>query len=246
MWRVITASKNDAFMNMAVDEAICNYVRDGGEPTIRFYMWNPSAVSIGYFQSVMDEVDVEFCNKNGISVVRRRTGGGAVYHDSHGEITYSVIAPQDMFPESILQSYKMICSWIVDGLESIGINSSFKPINDIIINEKKISGSAQTRKEGVLLQHGTVLYSLNLDTMFRCLKVSDEKIRDKMINSARQRVTCVNDYCDIPIQKLHNSLLNSFCYGKEWRFGELTEKELADANFLAKNKYKTHQWNFWR
>lgn len=247
MWRVITVSKNSAYMNMAIDEAVSNAIACGeSPPTMRFYMWSPSAVSIGYFQSLADEVDAEFCRKKNIDIVRRRTGGGAVYHDSQGEITYSVIAPQEMFPKGIIESYKVICGWIVDGMGDLGIHAEFKPINDIVANGKKISGNAQTRRNGILLQHGTILYDVDLDTMFRCLRVSDEKIRDKMIKSVRERVACVKDFCNIPIEKLCNSMLNSFCKGKEWHFGELSEKELSNAKMLANTKYSSDEWNFWR
>lgn len=247
MWRVIRASQNDAFMNMAIDEAICNSVRDGDSPpTIRFYTWRPSAVSIGYFQSLVKEVDVDYCNAHGIHIVRRRTGGGAVYHDSEGELTYSVIAPEHMFPKGIVESYKVICGWIIDGLARIGMHSSFKPINDIVLNGKKISGNAQTRRDGILLQHGTILYGLDLDTMFKCLKVSDEKIRDKLITSARQRVACISDYAQVSMNEVRAALLRGFCDGKNWKYGDLSKREIADATFLSNSKYSAHHWNFWR
>jgi lipoate-protein ligase A len=165
-WRIIDFTENDAFMNMAIDEAVSESVAAGGPPTIRFYGWNPDAVSIGYFQSLEKEVDTARCAAEGVDVVRRRTGGGAVYHDHAGEITYSVIAKETLFPKDILASYRLICGWVMDSLALIGISPEFKPINDIIVNGKKISGNAQTRRNGVLLQHGTILYSLDVDRMF--------------------------------------------------------------------------------
>ncbi|MGB9635383.1 MAG: lipoate--protein ligase family protein [Candidatus Micrarchaeia archaeon] len=247
MWRVVRLSKNNAAMNMAIDEAVSNAVAEGhADPTIRFYMWEPSAVSIGYFQSIIDEVDVEFCKKNRIDYVRRRTGGGAVYHDSSGEITYSVIAPQYMFPSGIIESYKVICGWIINGLREIGINAEFVPINDVVVGGKKISGNAQTRRNGVLLQHGTILYDSDFDTMFRCLRISDEKIRDKMIKNVHERVTNIRSLADVDIKRLYDSLLKGFCDGKEFYFGELSTDEFIDANKLAMTKYCSDDWNFWR
>src|SRR5208282_4253098 len=105
-----------------------------------------SAVSIGTFQSMANEVNVEECNRSNVSYVRRLTGGGAVYHDSNGEITYSVIAPESLFPKNIIESYKVICSWVISGLAILGIKAEFVPINDIVVNGKKISGNAQTRR----------------------------------------------------------------------------------------------------
>ena len=191
-WRVIGFSRNDAYTNMAIDEAVSESVRSGSQPTIRFYGWNPSAISIGYFQGIDREVDIEKCRKLGIDIVRRRTGGGAVYHDTEGEITYSVIAKEETFPKDILASYKEICSWVTKSLSYLDIESEFKPINDIVTNGKKISGNAQTRRQGVLLQHGTILYSVDIEKMFSILKVPDEKIRDKMIATVKDRVTSVS------------------------------------------------------
>ena len=161
-WRVIPLEENTAFKNMALDEAVSNAVASGESlPTIRFYGWGPSAVSIGYFQSLEKEVRLQECEKLGVDIVRRRTGGGAVYHDNQGEITYSVIAPQEYFPQDIIESYHVICGWIIDALNHLELHAEFKPINDIILNGKKVSGNAQTRRNGILLQHGTILYDLD-------------------------------------------------------------------------------------
>ncbi len=243
-WRVIPLEENCAFMNMAIDHAISESVSKGADPTIRFYRWNPSAVSIGYFQSLTDEVDVEECKKIDVDVVRRRTGGGAVYHSNKGEITYSVIGPVDMFPKNIIKSYEEICGWITDSLKSIGIESEFKPINDIVTKGKKISGNAQTRRSGVLLQHGTILYDVDVEEMFSLLKVPDEKIRDKMIKAAKDRVTSVLDFKDIEIEELYQTLLKGFTKRKQYKLSGLTDKELKRAEELVREKYSTKEWNF--
>ena len=113
-WRIIPLSENSAALNMAIDHAIYEAVaQNKSPPTIRFYAWKPSAVSIGTFQSMHDEIDIEKCNAQSVEYVRRRTGGGAVYHDNRGEITYSVIAPESMFPKNIIESYQVICGWVI-------------------------------------------------------------------------------------------------------------------------------------
>ncbi len=244
-WRVIDLSANSAFINMALDEAISNAVKlKQSLPTIRFYKWLPSAVSIGYFQSLKDEVDAELCRKMGVDVVRRRTGGGAVYHDSNGEITYSVIAPEPMFPKGITESYHVICGWIVDALKRVGITAEFKPINDIITSGRKISGNAQTRRNGILLQHGTILYKLDVATMFSLLKVPKEKISDKFIEDIKQRVTSV---CDInpaiSEQQLREALIKGFTASKDFELGTATSREMAEAEKLARERYATDEWN---
>ncbi len=247
-WRFIDVTTNNAPTNMALDEAISDAVKAKKSlPTIRFYKWKPSAVSIGYFQSLADEVDVELCKKLGIDVVRRRTGGGAVYHDSNGEITYSVIAQESMFPKGVTESYHVICGWIVDALGRIGIPAEFKPINDIIAAGKKISGNAQTRRNGILLQHGTVLYKLDVATMFSLLKVPKEKISDKFIEDVKQRVTSVTDINPaISEQQLKEALVTGFTSGKEFEFGTVTAEEKAAAEKLAKERYSSNEWNFMR
>ncbi|MEK6837866.1 MAG: biotin/lipoate A/B protein ligase family protein [Nanoarchaeota archaeon] len=247
-WRLIGLTTNSAAMNMAIDEAISEAVRaKKAVPTIRFYKWQPSAVSIGYFQSLSDEVDVELCKKTGVGFVRRRTGGGAVYHDSNGEITYSVIAPEALFPKGITESYQVICGWIVDALKRIGIAAEFKPINDIITAGKKISGNAQTRRNGILLQHGTILHKLDVAAMFSLLKVPKEKISDKFIEDVKQRVTSVTDINpQISEQQLKDALVAAFSDGKEFEFGTETAEEKAAAERLVKERYASDAWNFLR
>jgi lipoate-protein ligase A len=245
-WRIIDYSENEAAMNMAIDEAVSGSVASGGPPTIRFYGWNPSAVSIGYFQSLADVVDCQRCAEDGIGVVRRRTGGGAVYHDGYGEITYSVIGPESAFPKDIIASYRMICGWVIDSLALLGIPSEFKPINDIITNGKKISGNAQTRRGGVLLQHGTVLYSVDVDRMFSYLRVSDEKIKDKMIAGAKERVTSVIARRNIPREQVYEAMVSGFTRGKDFFMGALGEGELERAISLASTRYSSDAWNAMR
>lgn len=246
-WRIIPLEVHDAYLNMSIDEALLESIRDGNsDPTIRFYRWQPSAVSIGTFQSMEKEVDVERCKELGVDCIRRITGGGAVYHDFLGEITYSILGPLSYFPQGIRESYKFICDWIIVGLKRIGIQSSFIPINDIVVEGKKISGSAQTRKQGILLQHGTVLYSTDVRAMFSVLKVSEEKISDKMIKSAEERVTSVSRYSNISIDELYEALLEGFTEGKDFQFGRLSNAELKRANELSSSIYRTNAWNFSR
>lgn len=247
IWRMIDHTINDAYVNMGIDEAISEDVGAGlSPPTIRFYGWRPSAVSIGYFQGIEQELDLAICAQNGVDVVRRRTGGGAVFHDSDGEITYSVIAREDVFSKDILESYRVICGWIIDSLDLIGITAEFKPINDITVNGKKISGNAQTRRGGVLLQHGTILYSVDIDRMFSLLRVPDEKLKGKMIASARDRVTSVSDESASTKDALYRALVAGFSRGKDIRFDALTDHERSLAEKLAETRYRKKEWNWMR
>jgi len=236
-------------MNMAIDEAILIARSRGMAPnTVRLYAWEPSAVSIGFFQSLDAEVDLEACRIEGVDVVRRSTGGGAVFHDSRGEVTYSLIASEEeeIIPRDLLKSYEVICDGIVKGLEVLGVSASFQPVNDIVVGGRKISGNAQTRKLGVLLQHGTVLVDADLDKMFRLLKVSEAKIRDKMISSAEKRVTTLKK------ELLRKPSLNEAAEALQRGFekslkitltkGELTDEELRLAEDLRSQKYSNAEW----
>jgi len=246
-WRLLPLATYSAAMNMAIDEAICEAIAKGASPpTIRFYRWKPSAVSIGYFQGLEDEIDLEQCKKLGVEYVRRRTGGGAVYHDPEGEITYSVLAPVSLFPKDITQSYRVICSWLVESLRLVGIESAFHPINDIMVGDKKISGNAQTRRGSVLQQHGTLLYAVDVDRMFSLLKVPDEKMKDKLIRSVKKRVTSVSALQSISLKEVHDALVQGFMKEKKYEEKEITPEELSRAKILASEKYRKNSWNFLR
>ena len=246
-WRVIPLHTTNAATAMAIDEAVFELVGAGkSPPTIRFWRWQPSAVSIGYFQSIEDEVNLDACKQFAVDVVRRRTGGGAVYHDYTGEITYSVIGPEEVMGKGIHDTYKLVCGWLIGGLKNLGIEAQFVPINDIVTGGKKISGNAQTRKIGVVLQHGTVLYDLDVTKMFTLLKISQEKISDKMIKAVEERVTRISNFGNFSREEVYNALLQGFVEGKEWDFGELTSEEASLTKELAENKYKTKEWNFLR
>lgn len=246
-WRVVPLHTTNAFTAMGIDEAVSESVAEGkSDPTMRFWRWNPSAVSVGYFQGIEDEVNLDACKNTGVDVVRRRTGGGAVYHDFKGEITYSVIGPEEIFPKGIRESYQLICGWIIDGLAKLGIDAQFVPINDILVGQRKISGNAQTRRGGMLLQHGTVLYDIDVEKMFSLLKISKEKISDKMIKAVQERVTRVLDYRMVSIEQLYDALLKGFTAGKEYAIGSLTAEELKRASELAEERYAAREWNFMR
>jgi len=236
--RVLETGYNTAPWNMALDEVLMNGVND--MPVLRLYGWKPPAVSIGYFQSMEEEVDVKKCKNIGIEVVRRITGGGAVLHDS--ELTYSFMTTK--YPQNIMESYKLICDAIVVCINKLGFDAKFAPLNDIIVNGKKVSGNAQTRKKGTLLQHGTILLDVNVEKMFSILKVPSEKIRDKIITDVKERVMGVNK----TFQEVAFALKEGFSEKFDARLiiDKLTIEEEYNANKLAKEKYAKDEWNWKR
>jgi lipoate-protein ligase A len=169
-WRLIDTGVHDAYYNMALDEAIVIAKSRGLVPvTLRLFRWAPSAVSIGYFQSMEDEVDVNVCKQMGVDCVRRRTGGGAVYHDTEGELTYSLIIEEEnpLVSVDFQKTYETLCAGLVRGLQLLGVSAAFKPINDIVVDGRKISGNAQTRSMKVVHQHGTILRTVNPTRIYK-------------------------------------------------------------------------------
>jgi lipoate---protein ligase len=237
--RVLETGYNSAGLNMAIDEALTENVDEA--PVLRIYGWRPAAVSVGYFQSIRDEVDIEKCKEIGVDFVRRLTGGGAVLHEF--ELTYSFITNQ--YPQNIMESYRWVCEAVVMSINRLGFNASFVPLNDIVVNGKKVSGSAQTRRKGVLLQHGTLLLKVDVDKMFSILKVPSEKIRDKIIKDVKERVTSL---AGTTFDDMASSLKTSFATKFDAKlFSDcLSTEELARAKWLAEEKFSKKEWNFRR
>lgn len=255
-WRLIGLSVNDAFMNMAVDETILkarilNKVPD----TLRFYRWLPSAVSIGYFQDVENEVDLEACRLHGVDVVRRPTGGGAVYHDSEGEITYSVtVDKQTLGTSDSLLIYHKLCNGIIKALGKLGAQANFDSgtptrCPNILIKDKKVSGSAQLRRRGVVLQHGTILMDLDLEKMFTFLRVPWAKTMEQVLPVARRKHTSIHLAVNPKISRddILKALVQGFSEALDAQFteGSLTPFETGMAERLYK-KYFSDEWNLHR
>lgn len=244
--RYLMTDHSSAAYNMGLDEAVMTKISEGeSPPTLRLYGWTPSAVSIGYFQSLNEEVDLGKCSEFGVDVVRRITGGGAVYHDT--ELTYSFIAPAKLLPNDILESYKLICGGLIEGFSGIGVEASFAPLNDIIACGKKISGNAQTRRMGCVLQHGTILLNVDVEKMFSLLLVPNEKIRDKLISTVKERVTSLTHILekettfDDVVMEFRGGFEKSL--GLELFDGEVSEEEEKLATELAESKYSQDNWN---
>ncbi|MFC2162237.1 biotin/lipoate A/B protein ligase family protein [Candidatus Altiarchaeota archaeon] len=244
--RLIESGFNSCSWNMAADESVLESVASGSqEPTLRLYGWKPAAVSIGYFQGMSEEVDLKACEQMNVECVRRMTGGGAVFHEH--EITYSIILPEDTVPEDILESYRKICKAIILGLDHLGIESEFAPLNDIITCGRKISGNAQTRRMKCMLQHGTILLKVDVEKMFSLLKVPNEKIRDKLIKNVKDRVTSVEDVTgkDIGLDGAAPAFRKGFseALDLELTASDMDAGELDRTEELIRQKYGQESWN---
>jgi lipoate---protein ligase len=238
--RLLETGFSPGSWNMALDEVLLTNCIDDNTPILRLYGWSPAAVSIGYFQSMDEEVNVDKCNDLGIEVVRRMTGGGAVLHQS--ELTYSFITKT--YPMNILASYQLICDPVVMGINKLGFRSMYVPLNDILVNNKKVSGNAQTRKNNTLLQHGTILLNVDFDKMFSVLNVPSEKVKDKMLEDVKSRVMALNKTFEEVAYNLKESFSEKF--NAQFILGGLTDKEKKDTKKLAGEKYSAYQWNWKR
>lgn len=254
-WRLLKLETHDAYTNMAIDEAILTArTRNLAPNTIRFYRWNPSAVSIGKFQNIENEVQLDKCKKYGVDVVRRITGGGTVYHDTEGEITYSVVAnKKDLKAENINAVYAKFYGGIAEALKILGINADFNEGNaktcpNLTVNSKKISGSAQSHKKGVVLQHGTLLVDVDLEEMFTFLRVPWAKTCIEVINVAKNKITSTKKELGktVSVEEVNNALSEGFKKALNIQLleGELTPYENEIASKLYKEKYTTDEWNF--
>jgi lipoate-protein ligase A len=254
-WRLLKLETYNAYTNMAIDEAILTArIRNLAPNTIRFYRWKPSAVSIGKFQDVRNEVNLENCKKHGVDVVRRITGGGTVYHDAEGEITYSVIADKkDLKAENITEVYAKIYAGIAEALKILGVKADFsqgdaKTCPNLIVNGKKISGSAQSHKRGIVLQHGTILVNVDLEKMFTFLRVPWAKTCMEIVTIAKNKITSIKENLgkNVSLEEVINALTEGFQKALHIQLvnGKLTPYELECAQKLCKGKYATKEWNF--
>ncbi|MEM1552298.1 MAG: biotin/lipoate A/B protein ligase family protein [Candidatus Bathyarchaeia archaeon] len=253
-WRLLKFQTHNAYMNMAVDEAILEARTKGLAPnTVRFYRWKPSAVSIGRFQKIENEVYLENCQRYGVDVVRRVTGGGTVYHDAEGEITYSVVASkEDLGAKDITEVYAKIYAGIVEALKILGLKADFnegdaRACPNLTINGKKISGSAQCHKSDVVLQHGTILVDVNLEKMFTFIRVPWAKTCMEVVSIAKNKITSIKAELgrEIPLTTVHEALIEGFQKALKATLekDDLTNYEKKLAEKLCIEKYATIEWN---
>jgi lipoyltransferase/lipoate-protein ligase len=252
-WRLLPFETHNGFMNMAIDEAILNARIAGQVPnTLRFYRWHPSTVSIGKNQNLENEIYLDACKQQGVDVVRRISGGGTVYHDYEGEVTYSVVAQTaTMGTADITEIYFKIYHAITDALRLLGVTADFsggdaRNCPNLTVKGKKVSGSSQTITRGVVLQHGTLLRNVDLPKMFTLLKFKDASCT-QAADIAKRKITSIqNELCHkTSSETIANALAQGFkaILKIQLEEGELTPSELETANKLYKEKYSTKEWN---
>jgi len=248
-WRLLEVEwPEDPYYNLAAEEAIAQAVGEGLAPvTLRFWR-NDNAIVIGAFQCVSLEIRLQECIKYGVKVVRRFTGGGAVYHDIHN-LNYAISfkRPSPIPGDDVLKGYQRVGEAIIAGLEKLGIKAEFVPVNDIQVGGRKISGMAGTLTKNLLFIHGCILVGSNIEILSKVLNVPREKLEAKGAKTVRARVTTIKDELkrDISMEEVKSALLKGFeeVFDVEFTLGELTTWEKDKLEELYRNKYLTIDWN---
>lgn len=230
---------NDSYFNLAAEQ----YLLDTKQVSI-FMLWkNDRSVIIGKNQNAYAELDLDYVNKNKIKVVRRLTGGGAVFHDK-GNVNFTFIVPET---ENATLDFARFTAPIIEAIKSLGADDvCLSGRNDILINGAKISGNAQTQYNGKTLHHGTLLYDSDISMLVGSLKVDEEKIKSKGIKSVRNRVCNIKDFIfsKMDTDEFMSYLENYISENTGAELVEFSEEDILNIQKLADEKYSTWDWNF--
>ena len=266
MIRSIPFLVQDAYHNMAMDEYFFYCKEADSVPILRFYKWHPSSATIGRNQSMDEEVDIEYADSKGIQYTRRITGGGAVLHSSNGELTYMFVCPKSILDRvynrlidsgkfysnsnEIPRYYVPILESLIVGLQALGLSLDINKLNcpALKVGEKKISGNAQAMRSDVVLQHGTLLLSVNPEEMYSVLKVPEYTTKKNIVLSVKAKVGGLKDFLPVDlveIDKLCECLKKGFCsvFGMEYKEVGFSDAEILAVESLAK-KYRDKEWIF--
>ena len=243
-WRLLPEIPLSPALNVALDEVLTERVAaEQSPPTLRFWRWDAPAVIIGRCQSVTNEVDRAAATAGGIAVVRRMTGGGAMFLQPHGAITYSLYLPERVLEGfNIRQSYEVCEAWVIRGLRELGVDAHHVPINDIACGEGKIGGAAQARRKGVVLHHTTMAYDMDPGDMVAVLRIGREKLKDKAVSSAAKRVSPLVRQTGKSRDEIVAHLFDAFRSRYGGTVSALGADEMAAAAALAATKYGHHAW----
>ena len=272
IWRFIDSGKRSPEYNMALDEALLNWHSEGKiPPTIRFYGWNPATLSIGYFQKVEKEINMDAVKHHQLGFVRRPTGGRGVLHDQ--ELTYSVIVSEShpFMPASVTEAYRVISEGLLEGFKEAGLDAYFSiPSTDadkqalktprsavcfdapswyeLVVEGRKVAGSAQTRQKGVILQHGSIILDIDEDKLFDVFRYSSVRLRERMQRNFKQKAVAINELKETPITVEEASELFKTGFERglsiELESYTLTEAEEQEVQAIIDRRYGTDEWNY--
>ena len=235
----------DPAEHAALDEVLARELAAGRRgPTFRFWEWQNPAVVIGSFQSLRNEVDAEAAERYGVQVVRRVSGGGAMFMEAGNCITFSLVVPATLVDGmSYEASYAFLDEWVLTALGRVGVQAHYAGLNDIASPAGKIAGAAQKRfVGGAVLHHVTMAYDIDADKMLQVLRIGREKLSDKGTKSANKRVDPVRSQTHLPRADVMSSFLATFRELYRVQDGTLTDAELAGARELSRTKFLSPEW----
>jgi lipoate-protein ligase A len=231
-------------LQMAVDEVLGRQVAAGRRrPALRIWDWASSAVIIGSYQSLRNEVDLDGARRHGVTVVRRISGGGAMFVEPGNTITYSLYVPDSLVAGmSFQESYAFLDAWVLRAFQALGVDAFYAGLNDIASPQGKIGGSAQKRIPGGVIHHATMAYDMDADKMLEVLRIGREKLSDKGTRSAGKRVDPVRSQTGLTRDEVVGALLAEFegSYGLTRTM--LDDATRAEAEGLARTKFATEEW----
>jgi lipoyl(octanoyl) transferase len=273
-WRFIDSGNCSPSYNMALDEALLDWHSEGKiPPTIRFYGWDPATLSVGYFQKVEKEINLDAVKEHGLGFVRRPTGGRGVLHEH--ELTYSVIVSEEHpeMPKTVTEAYRVISEGILKGFQGLGLEAYFavprtaeereglkNPRSavcfdapswyELVVEGRKVAGSAQTRQKGVILQHGSILLDLDEDKLFSLFNYPSDRVKERMQRAFKSKAVAMNEISTqtVTMDMAKEAFKKGFEEGLNIHLEpyELSDEETQYVVGLAESRYESDDWNFKR
>ncbi|WP_237771360.1 lipoate--protein ligase family protein [Kribbella sp. ALI-6-A] len=244
-WEFVHDVPREPALQMALDEVLTEQVGSGQRPpTLRVWEWASNAVIIGSFQSLRNEVDLAGAAEHDVTVVRRISGGGAMFVEPGNTITYSLYVPESLVSGlSYVESYAFLDDWVVGALNELGIAATYQPINDITSPAGKIAGAAQKRfAGGAVLHHVTMAYDMDAAKMLQVLRIGREKLSDKGTKSAAKRVDPLRSQTGLDRADVIDRMVGTFRARYGLAPGEISPETVAEAEERVVKKFGTEEW----
>ncbi|WP_017380081.1 lipoate--protein ligase family protein [Paenisporosarcina sp. TG-14] len=272
IWYFINSGACRPSFNMALDEALLDWHSEGLlPPVIRFYRWNPATLSIGYFQNVAKEINMEEVKKHNLGFVRRPTGGRGVLHEH--ELTYSVIVSEDYpnMPRTVTEAYRVLSEGLLIGFQKLGLDAYFSVPDteekksdlknpksavcfdtpswyELVVEGKKVAGSAQTRQKGVILQHGAILLDLDEDKLVSLFNYRSEEMKARVLRGISEKAVAINRILKTPatIEECIEAFKSGFAEGLNVNLEpySLTNDQLEYVKALETRRYANDDWTY--
>jgi len=244
-WRLIDSDLVSPPVSAALDEAILEAHIAGRVPnTLHFYRRSVPTVSVGYFQRIASSLDLAECRRRKVEIVRRRSGGSTIYTDP-GQLIYGLVIHDGDLPQGRTESFSFVCSALARAIGSFGLFAAYRPPNDIEVSGRKVSGNAQFRRQGSVLQHGTILVNTDTELMDAVLRADPEKEPHPTVPSLR--ITTLSAMLGrVPEMDLVKSRVSSEiarAFAAEFEPARLTDYERVLVDSLVRDRYSRDDWN---